>query len=242
MIELFLSWTGLFALLAVFVAGVVQGSTGFGFNMLAAPLLAIVDQAFVPGAMLFLASVVCVGAALREWRAVHLGDLGWALTGRAISAVAAAFVIGMLSPEGFAGVFGAAILLAVVLSLWGLRIQTTPKVLLGAGLVSGFMGTLTSIGSPPMAIAYQNAEPARMRATLSVYFLVGGLISMLALATAGRFGLTDLLLGLMLMPVAMLGYLVSGPARHFVTKERVRPLVIAVSLGSALVLLARAFS
>lgn len=242
MTDLLLSWPGLAAVLAVFCAGAVQGSTGFGFNMLAAPLLAIIDQAFVPGPMLVMATAVCIGGAVAERSQVNRRDLGFALTGRAVAATGAALVVGLLSPEGFAGLFGFAILLAVALSLSGLKVQTTPGTLFGAGLISGFMGTLTSIGAPPMAIAYQNAEPARMRATLNAYFFVGGLISIVALLAAGRFGLHDLALGAMMTPFALAGFLASGCGRRLMDKGRVKPVVIAVSSASAIVLLARAFA
>lgn len=241
MTDLLFSWPGLAAILAVFCAGAVQGSTGFGFNMLAAPLLAIIDQAFVPGPMLVMATVVCIGGAIGERGEVNHRDLGFALTGRVIAAGAAALIVGLLSPQGFAGVFGFAILLAVILSVAGPRIETTPGTLFGAGLVSGFMGTLTSIGAPPMAIVYQNAEPARMRATLNTYFFVGGLISIAALLLARRFGMHDLALGVMMTPFALAGLLASGWGRRLMDKGRVKPVVIAVSLISAMVLLARAF-
>lgn len=241
MTDLLFSWPGLAAVIAVFCAGAVQGSTGFGFNMLAAPLLAIIDQSFVPGPMLVMATAVCIGGAIRERQNVNRTDLVYALSGRMVAAVAAALVVGLLSPQGFAGVFGLAILLAVVLSLSGLKIATTPGTLFGAGLVSGFMGTLTSIGAPPMAIVYQNADPARMRATLNAYFFVGGLISALALFLAGRFGTHDLALGAMMTPFALAGFLASGWGRRLMDKGRVKPVVIGVSLASALVLLFRAF-
>ncbi len=56
------------AALALIVAGAVQGSTGFGFNMLAAPVLAVINPAFVPGPMLLIAGLVCFGGMLSEAR------------------------------------------------------------------------------------------------------------------------------------------------------------------------------
>ncbi|MFE3837287.1 TSUP family transporter [Pseudogemmobacter sonorensis] len=237
-----ISLTGVAAIVTVFLAGTVQGSTGFGFNMLAAPVLAVLDPAFVPGPMLVMASAVCVGGALAERQNVNRSDLGFALAGRLIAAAAAALVVGLLSPQAFSGLFGLAVLLAVALSLAGWKIVTRPSTLFGAGLVSGFMGTLTSIGAPPMAIVYQNAEPARMRATLNAYFLFGGLISIAALLLAGRFGWRDLALGGAMMPFALAGFLASGWGRRLMDRGRVKPVVIAVSLASAVVLLFRAFT
>jgi uncharacterized membrane protein YfcA len=102
------------------------------------------------------------------------------------------------------------------------------------------MGTLTSIGSAPMALVYQNAEGARMRATLNAFFVVGGLISIAALALAGRFSWHDAGIALLLTPPAMLGFLFSGWTRRLVDKGQVKRLVLAVSTLSAAVLLWRA--
>ena len=241
MTDLLFSLPGLAAILTVLCAGAIQGATGFGFNMLAAPLLAIIDPAFVPGAMLLMATAVCIGGAIQERQAVSRGDLGFALLGRLIAAVLAALLIGMFSPRVFSAFFGLAVLLAVLLSLSGIRITPNPSRLFGAGLISGFMGTLTSIGAPPMALVYQNAEPARMRATLNAYFFAGGIISVAALALAGRVGVTDFKLAGLLLPFAFAGFLLSGIGRRMMDKGRVRPVVLAVSSVSALVLLIRAF-
>ena len=92
-----------------------------------------------------------------------------------------------------------------------------------------------------MALVYQNAEPARMRATLNAYFFAGGIISVAALALAGRVGVTDFKLAGLLLPFAFAGFLLSGIGRRMMDKGRVRPVVLAVSSVSALVLLIRAF-
>lgn len=241
MMDFLLSAPGMAAVVTLILAGAIQGSTGFGFNMLAAPALAVIDPAFVPGPMIFMATVVSAGGMVAEWRDVHRRDLGFALTGRAIAALAAAAVLGVMSREAFAGVFGLGVLLAVVLSLAGLKIQPTGPNLLAAGAISGFMGTLTSIGAPPMAMVYQNTGGARMRATLNSFFVVGGLISLAALGWAGIFTRAELLLGLAMLPFAFAGFLLSGWGKRLVDKGRIKPVVLAVSSISSLVLLARAF-
>ncbi|RWR29285.1 sulfite exporter TauE/SafE family protein [Sinirhodobacter populi] len=240
MIELLISWPGLAAIVTVILAGAIQGSTGFGFNMLSAPLLAIIDPAFVPGAVVTVSTLVCVGGALTERRAIDWRDLRHALSGRLVAALLATFAIGLMTPRAFSLVFGIAVLLGVVLSLAGLRFACTPRNLFGAGLISGFMGTLTSIGAPPMAMVYQDADPARMRATLNAFFVVGGGISLVALWTGGHYGAHDVALAAVLLPFALVGLLLSGWGRRLVHRGRVKKIVLTVSAVSAAVLLWRA--
>ncbi|PII37813.1 hypothetical protein T190_29580 [Sinorhizobium meliloti CCBAU 01290] len=241
MMELLISPQGIAAAVALILAGAVQGSTGFGFNMLAAPMLAIIDPAFVPGPMLAMAIAVSAGGTVREWSDVNRQDLAFSLTGRCCGR-GAAFCLQLLSPDAFAAVFGFGVLFAVALSLAGLRIDTTRSSLFLAGVLSGFMGTLTSIGAPPMAMVYQNTGGARMRATLNAFFVVGGIISIGALFVAGSFGLSDLLLAATMLPFAFLGFLLSGWGRRLVDRGHVKVIVLIVSAASALVLLLRAFS
>ncbi|MDX0411977.1 TSUP family transporter [Sinorhizobium medicae] len=240
--DLLLSPQGIAAALALVLAGAVQGSTGFGFNMLAAPMLAIIDAAFVPGPMLAMAIAVSAGGMVREWRDVSRQDLAFSLTGRLLAAGAAAFCLQLLSPDAFAAVFGLGVLFAVALSLLGLKIETTRRSLFFAGVLSGFMGTLTSIGAPPMAMVYQNTGGVRMRATLNAFFVVGGVISIAALFVAGSFGSSDLLLAGTMLPFAFLGFLLSGWGRRLVDRGHVKLVVLVVSAASGLVLLLRAFS
>ncbi|MFT3690375.1 sulfite exporter TauE/SafE family protein [Paenirhodobacter sp.] len=240
MIDLLLSWPGLAAIVTVIAAGAIQGSTGFGFNMLSAPLLALIDPAFVPGAVVAVSTLVCIGGAVSERSAIDWRDLRYALSGRLIAALFATFAIGLMTPRGFSLVFGLAVLLGVVLSLAGIRFRCTPRNLFGAGLVSGFMGTLTSIGAPPMAMVYQDADPARMRATLNAFFVVGGVVSMVALRAGGHFGARDVALAAALLPFALAGLLLSGWGRRLVHKGHMKRIVLTVSAASATVLLWRA--
>lgn len=240
MIDLLLSWPGLAAVVTVIVAGAIQGSTGFGFNMLSAPLLALIDPAFVPGAVVTVSTLVCVGGALTERREIDWRDLRFALSGRLVAALLATFAIGLMTPRAFSLVFGLAVLLGVALNLAGVRLATTPRTLFGAGLVSGFMGTLTSIGAPPMAIVYQGADPARMRATLNAFFVVGGVISLAALWSGGHYGMHDVMLAAGLLPFALAGLLFSGWGRRLVHRGHVKKIVLTVSALSAAVLLWRA--
>lgn len=241
MIDLLLTWPGIAAAIALVLAGAVQGSTGFGFNMLAAPMLAVIDPAFVPGPMLAMACVVSAGGMLREWNDVNGQDLTFSLTGRVLAAGAAAFCMGLLSPAAFSAVFGFAVLFAVALSLLGLKIETNRLTLFVAGTISGFMGTLTSIGAPPMAMVYQNTGGARMRATLNAFFVVGSIISIVALLIAGSFGTDELILAATMLPFALAGFIFSGWGRKLVDRGQIKLVVMVVSTASAVILLARAF-
>ncbi|MEM7566375.1 MAG: sulfite exporter TauE/SafE family protein [Pseudomonadota bacterium] len=227
------------AIVALVAAGAVQGSVGFGFNMLSAPLLALIDPRFVPGPMLLLALLVCIGGAWRERGAIEARGLSFALTGRLLAAGPAVLCLGLLSEGTFSAVFGGVVLIAVALVAAGHTVARTPSTLLAAGAISGFMGSLTAIGAPPIAMVYQSAAGPVMRANLNAFFVVGGLISLAALWLVGEMGAHDLLLVAILTPFAALGFAVSGPLRPILDKGRTRMAVLVVSGLSGAVLFAR---
>jgi len=49
--------------------------------------------------------------------------------------------------------------IAVLLSVSGLSLRRTDSNLVGAGVVSGFMGTVSGIGGPPIALVYHTSLP-----------------------------------------------------------------------------------
>ena len=91
----------------------------------------------------------------------------------------------------------------------------TRSVLFGAGAASGFMATAAGLGGPPVALVYQRAPGLRLRGTLAAYFIVGTVISLVALAWAGRFGAEEMRLSVFLIPGTVLGYFMSRPAAAY---------------------------
>ena len=136
------------ATLAVFVGSALQGSVGFGFAIVVAPALFLVDPRWVPGPIIFSALVLTSLTAIRERDAIDYRGLVWGLAGRLPGSFAGAAFVSAISPEQLATPLGLLVLLAVAISASTLRFEPRPRTLFGAGLLSGFMGTSSSIGGP----------------------------------------------------------------------------------------------
>ncbi len=232
-----LLWIAITAIIAV--GAFLQATLGFGMALLAAPLLALLDPSLIPGPMLLTSALLTLLMTRREWHAVRGRDLGWSLGGRVIGIVVALAVMDRISTNGMDLLFGAIVLGAVLMSAGGMSFRLTPGTLWHAGMVSGLMGTVTSIGGPPMALIYQNERGPEVRGTLSAYFLVGTILSVMGLAWAGRFGLPELRTGLMLCPGVILGYLASRRALGFMDRRGLRPAILAMAAASGLVVILR---
>ncbi len=224
---------------AIGIGALVQGSVGFGMNVLAAPILAIIEPRFVPGPLLVAAATLTLLVALREHRAIRFGELGWAFLGRIPGSLAGTALVVALTFDQLAVMLALLVLAAVAISATGFHVGVSQRTLVGAGAVSGIMGTATSVGGPPMALLFQREAGDRVRGMLSGFFLGGTLISITLLTLAGRFGRPELELSLILVPGILLGFGVSTRARHLADRGATRPLVLGLSALSAVALLVR---
>ncbi len=221
------------------VGAFVQGSVGFGHNLIAAPVLALVDGRFVPGPAIAAATVLTALMAVRDRHGLDLGEIRTAIIGRIPATLLAAATVALLPPESLAILFAVLVLFGVALTASRLRLRPTPKSLLLAGGLSGYMATATSIGGPPMALLYANEEGRRMRGTLAGFFLVGSFLSVAALAATGSFGTAEVGLSLIATPGVVVGFLASSSGARFLDAGRTRPAVLTVSALAALSVLAK---
>jgi uncharacterized protein len=227
------------------VAGIVaagaalQGSIGIGFGVLSAPLLVILAPELVPGPILFLGLLLSSMTMTREFRSVDLRELGVAISGRFAGTAAAGAVIALLPLSLFSTVFALMILAAIALSVSKWHLLPTGRNLLAAGLASGFMGTITSVGAPPMAMVYQNMPGPKVRATMGAFLMLGAGFSLATLAVVGRFRAAEISSTAWLVPPMLLGFLSSRYLLRHVDRSRrgVKIAVLSVSGLAALLLL-----
>lgn len=224
---------------AIFVGAALQGAVGFGFALVAAPILFIVDERLVPGPVILAAAVLTTLSAHRDWHAVDFPGLKWGLAGRVPGTLLGAAVMYVLPPERLAAPLAAIVLLAVAMSASGIRIDPGPRNLVVAGTLSGFMNTTSSIGGPPLAMVYQYSSGDRIRGTLGVYFVIGAVMSLAALMAVGRFGAYELYWGAALLPATVLGFLFSRRLTPWVDGGYTRTAVLTVSTVGAVVVVLR---
>ncbi len=217
----------------------IQGGIGIGFGMFAAPFLALVEPRLVPGTVLMLGFFVAALIMLRERHHVDMKGLGWSLGGRLAGTVVAGATVALVHESVFGVLFALMILMGIGLSIIGWRLLPTRPNLIGAGILSGYMGTITSAGAPPMALVYQHRSGPTIRATMGAFLAVGAIFSVIALALAGRFGLMDLVFSVLLVPPMLFGTWVSRYGMSFVDRGRARTFVLALTAVAALVLLVR---
>ena len=225
--------------LIVLVGSTLQGSVGFGMGLLASPLLILIDPRFVPAPILLSTLVLVSLLTLRERHAIDLHGIGWAMVGRVGGTAAAGVVLVALPGDRLVLLFGVLVLAGVGMSVSRVRLAPVRPVLVGAGLISGVLGTIASIGGPPMALVYQNEPGARIRSTMSGFFMAGTILSLAALRGVGRFGLHEVGLAMLMLPALLAGYVLSGWTAGVVDRGHTRRAVLAVSGASGVAIVIR---
>jgi uncharacterized membrane protein YfcA len=222
------------------VAAFVQGTTGLGFALILAPVLAIVAPGLVPVTILALTVPLNVYVAWRERRALDWRGAGWITVARVAGTFGGLWVLAALSAKGLAIAVGGATIVASVATLVAPAFAPGPKSFLMAGVVTGIAETATGIGGPPLALVYQHQPAATLRSTIALCLLLGQLVSLAVLALAGRAHAEQFTTALLLGPALALGALASRAAHRRVGGRALRVFVLAFAIVSGTVLLVRA--
>lgn len=225
----------------VFGAAVAQGVGGVGFAMFAAPVAAMFFPQLAPGPLLTLGGFISLLTALRERAAIDWPAVSYALAGRAVGTLIAIYAMARFAPQALGVLFACMILAAVGMSVAGLRFSATPGRVSGAGVASGIMGTMTSVGAPPIAIVLQHAAPPRLRATLGMVLFLGSIFSLAMLALAKRYTGYHAGLALSLAPFLLAGFAVSNRLRTLLPPRAVRGVLLAACAMGAVGVLVKTF-
>jgi len=223
--------------LAVYIGATVQASIGIGIGMIASPVLAFADSDFIPAAIVMSVLPLTFAVAWVDRTHIEPRGVGFALVGRVPGVIAGALIVAALSDRAIALMVAGSVLFAVFVSIITKRFRPTDGSLLVAGLASGFSGTTTGVGGPPMALTYQHSDPATMLSTISAFFCVGSLMSIGALAVVGQIGVRQWQLAAMLLPGVGLGVMTARLIQHRLNPSTVRPAVLAVCTIASIALI-----
>src|SRR4051794_14063889 len=133
----------------VLVAGFVQGSTGVGFALIAAPVIGLLAPALLPVCVLVLMLPLNVYVLWRERGALDKPGAAWITLGRVVGTFGGLWVLVVLSASQLDVVVGLATIAAVVATLLAPAFTPGPRAFVLSGLVTGVTETATGIGGPP---------------------------------------------------------------------------------------------
>lgn len=227
------------ALSVMFVMASVQGSVGFGQNLLAAPLLLQIDESLVPGSIVVAAATTNLMLFLRERGEVDYELAVPAIIGRVPGAIVGAIVVASASTNTLSLIVACSVFGVVALSALGGAPKKNRALLGSAGLLSGFTGTTSSIGGPFVALAMSGAPGPTLRSSMGIYFASGSVMTISLLIWSGVIDREVAINGLIMIPAALLGFYSSRWFVPILDRGYTRPAIMTLSTIAAILLLVR---
>jgi uncharacterized protein len=234
----------LIAAAAVAAGAALQSATGFGFSLIAAPLVfATVEPEQAVGLMTLLGTVVNALTLAGERRRPRpaLRECAWIIAAALPGAVLGVAVLRALDPVGLQ----IAVTVGVVATLVARRLAAgrhTPA--WGAplaGFVAGGLTTSTTTSGPPLIVYLlgRNLTPGVLRDTMPACFLGLSVVGVVALVATGTSGaVPDGALVAILVPVVVVGHVAGRPLFTALARsgsyERVVTAILLVSLVAGL--------
>tara|TARA_B100000929_G_C15396839_1_gene383156 strand:- start:77 stop:823 length:747 start_codon:yes stop_codon:yes gene_type:complete len=230
-------------LFVIFVGATAQSSIGIGFGIPGC-IIILTDPSMIPISIVLMGTFLAFSNAFLNLKDIFVKDLLYALSGRVIGTLLSVPLITLtIGTNSFLIIFAILLLITIPLSALKWNLKANKKNIALAGTCSGFMGTLTGIGGPPMGIVYQNSERKNVVATLNMFFGLGALFSVIVLAKINLLNTTIAIKCLFLAPGLVAGIIFGRleSVKNFV-KAKFKFLILAVCVISSLLVLLLAFT
>lgn len=227
------------AILAMFGGAATQAAIGMGLNLFTVAILALIDPVFVPGPILVHSFLLSVAASVRLRRDIDFREVALSVVGLVAGTLLATIVLALVSAEQLPRLFGVLIVAGAGITALGAQLPLTSTTILAASAAAGAMGTIAGVHGPPIALVYQRASPARIRAALLPFFAFASPISLVALAAVGSFGWREIYASVLLLPGLVAGYLAAPLLMRVLSPAAVRAAILLISAASGIALIAK---
>ena len=217
---------------AIFLAAFTQVIAGFGFALLAMPIMTLavpVEQAVVVSTLLGMVSTSWMGWHLR---AVVVRPIAKRLALAAFAGMPLGlWILNVVSDRALRLALGVAVLIATALLVRRINLaHVGPAFDLGAGFISGVLNTSLSTNGPPLVFDLQARQlaPNEFRATISAVFAVSNVVGLALFIADGKITADGIHASLVAIPAWVIGQGLGWPVRKHMHGERFRVMVLVL--------------
>ncbi|WP_165866013.1 sulfite exporter TauE/SafE family protein [Lucifera butyrica] len=227
------------------LAGLLQAMTGFGFALIAAPLLMLVmNSKDMVVFNLLISTIVIVIMICQTLSKGQFKKIGILFAVSIIGTYAGTTVMGIINDDILEIFIGIVLILVTLAMNSKVNINMANHTLakMGAGFFSGFLGATTSLGGPPVILYMmsQKEEKEVIRANLARFFLLSNIITIIMFYFSGNLQITHLSSYLWVaIPATLIGHCLGDRAFSLIKKNNFQRIVLGVVLLSAVVTICR---
>ena len=200
----------IFIALLLFVSSAVQGVLGFGFAVIASPIIVQINPNLVPQLLALLGLPIALRVFFREKESVDLSKVKPLIVGRLVGGPIGLLLLLNLSEKYLSIAVGVIVLVAGLGSFFGWVINRNNINSFLAGTFSGIFGMVAAVGGPPVALLYRNTKSEEFRPSLNSVFSIGILITLSLLVLSGNLFMDHLLLFVLFLPFVLIGVRISS--------------------------------
>lgn len=233
MIELDMNFV--LACVVVFAATIVAGLAGFGLNIISVPPLLLI---YPPASVIALMKILTLGTTwvilVDAWRHISWRWIARMLPLSLVGLFLGTYLLSILDAHVIEVIAGATVFsLAVLLLRWQPhavreRRWMAPVV----GFVSGTSSTMTGMSGPPLVLflTVMAVNIHVFRATTAMYFISLDVVGLPTLISQGIVTFDDLVLALLLAPVALVGRFLGSKMVAYVSPVAFRRATVSLLL------------
>jgi uncharacterized protein len=236
----------LFAAFAItMVASAAQAISGFGFALLAVPLLALItpiETAVVAGSLASLA--LTSGTAWRERHHVEWPTARVIMLAALVGMPAGIVLLDLLPGVALTAIVGFAVLASTWLVWRRPALPAGRTTNIAVGVLVGVLTTSTGTNGPPLVAAFQSLgyPPRPFRASIAAIFTGCGVVAVVLFGVAGQLTATAWQITAAGLPGAAIGWWAGDHVFRRIDAARFRYVVLAALVVASAVTLVRAFT
>jgi uncharacterized membrane protein YfcA len=224
------------SMIVVFLTAIMRGYTGFGFALVAVPLLALIADPVTAVPMVLLLEVVGSLQLLPGlWRSAHLRSVMMLVAGALVATPIGLYGLASLPADVMRLVIGLVVLATTCALAAGLKASGEPgaPATFGVGILSGLLNGAAAMSGPPVVLFYLNAHTAMHvgRASIILYFLLSDAV---AIGFAGASGLlvsSTAVLAAVTIPALFLGQAIGTRLFRSALQRHYRIVAIVILLA-----------
>lgn len=233
----------------VFVAAALQRAVGFGFALLAVPLMAFVVPSKSAVVIVFLnGTVTCAWLTVRLRRRIDWPTARRLGLGAVLGAPIGVIILSFVSATAIRLILGVTTCLAAIWIIVSSRLGDPEPVIprrsttLSMGFVSGIINTSLATNGPPLVYELRRTgfHDDRFRATISAVFLLSNLVGLPLLALAGLITASDLALAAFSIVPCLLGIVLGSRISDRMEPSHFALAVDALLLATGLLTISKA--